>query len=193
MRARWILMSFTVAAMAAALACNDDTKPADPTCDPDTCMGMCLGIWGLAGFCEGTTCLCTWPDTGTDPETDADPDPTADTGDAIGDIPIEMPVDACTGTADQDIIGTTDVYGAAATCAMGCLSAPSMVTCVAPCLETSTGLTGDCAMCYGAAVQCSFESCLSECSLDPTGAACQACVAEAGCDAAFETCSGITG
>lgn len=193
MRVHPVTMAFVLgAALVLTWGCkeSDTDEDAGPLCDPVECEIGCQALWTLTGRCVDDQCLCFWPeDAATDTEMDTEP---ADAVDDASDVPVEMPVDACTGSGDQAIIDSTDVYGEAAGCAMSCLSAPDMAVCVQPCLVDATGLGDDCALCYGAAVQCSFENCLSSCSTDPEGAECQACIEESGCQAGFETCSGIT-
>jgi hypothetical protein len=179
-------------AIVAALGCKESGSDDDagPACDPATCAAACQAMWSLTGICEGDRCVCVWPDTGTDPEADAAPTDMPDDG--AEDVPVEMPVDACTNSSDQSIIDGTDVYGEAASCAMGCMSASDMIACVRPCLVDATGLSEACATCYAATVRCSFDNCLGECAMDPESAECQSCIEESGCQEEFEACSGIT-
>jgi hypothetical protein len=53
------------------------------------------------------------------------------------------------------------------------------------------GLSQECADCYGAQTACVATNCLSAgCASDRGGESCLACIEEAGCQAAFDSCRG---
>jgi len=58
------------------------------------------------------------------------------------------------------------------------------------CIASTTGLSKDCAACFGVAVKCMMEHCISACSTDPSSATCADCQKQY-CNAALGTCSGI--
>ncbi len=93
--------------------------------------------------------------------------------------------DACTNEDDMAVVcdaGFGDTLASCATDAGG----QDMET--AECLVTE-GLSAECADCYGAATQCTFDQCLSECSSDPTSDDCMSC-REDNCIPAFDACTG---
>ena len=96
----------------------------------------------------------------------------------------------CINEADLAIIETEVVTPAAQECGIGCLADADPRTCSIDCIVADTGISEDCAGCYGDIVACSIEFCLAACATDPTGEECGTCQAE-NCVPAFETCSGI--
>lgn len=60
----------------------------------------------------------------------------------------------------------------------------------APCLVESTGISVDCASCYGAVVHCVFENCFGVCVAGTDPEECDACKAGHGCDTPFADCTG---
>ena len=53
-----------------------------------------------------------------------------------------------------------------------------------------TGLSAGCAGCYATLINCTIESCLTECLADPESQTC-VCCREEKCMPAFATCSGV--
>jgi hypothetical protein len=102
---------------------------------------------------------------------------------------------ACTNSADLSIVtsqGEAGLTQIAVSCVLqgGCFPAPT-TTCIAPCVETATGLSGACSTCVAERVTCAFAACASQCLLSPSSQACADCQATSGCSAQFETCSGL--
>lgn len=93
--------------------------------------------------------------------------------------------DACTNENDMAVVCDAGFGDTLATCAT---DAGGQGAETADCLVTE-GLTTDCADCYGAATQCTFDQCLSECSSDPTSDECVTC-REDNCIPAFDACTG---
>lgn len=108
---------------------------------------------------------------------------------------------ACLNDADGAILAdeSIDASAVAGDCALGtngiedrCLGAEDPLACSTMCVARETGLTEDCATCYGATVDCSIQNCIAECSADPSGDACRTCQVEAGCTTEFYSCTGLT-
>jgi hypothetical protein len=94
---------------------------------------------------------------------------------------------ACTNAADQNVLNTQDVQTAATDCAGQCLGAGD---CSKTCLIGKTGLSDACGSCFGTLIGCSTQKCALQC-IDSASQACTDCV-NAGCQPAFDACSGIT-
>ncbi len=104
-------------------------------------------------------------------------------------------VDACLGElgllaelADTIIDTTTECTVGGA----GCLLAPSLTQCVADCVEAETGISNDCASCFGLVSNCIVSSCGLQCSGDAEAPQCTACQETAMCDQVFEDCAGFS-
>lgn len=99
---------------------------------------------------------------------------------------------ACTNEADQSILedASVDVQGTATDCAIGCLSSADVSACMAQCVSDDTGLSMDCAGCFGGTVSCTMANCIGQC-LPPneTSQACLDCMAT-NCAESFEACAG---
>jgi len=95
-------------------------------------------------------------------------------------------VDACLNAEDGAILEQVDEEMIANTCAMQNVG---NVEGAVACIEEQTGLSGDCASCFGLTIACVFAECLPQC-FDPTSTECLECRA-AECDAAFSACSGL--
>ncbi len=66
--------------------------------------------------------------------------------------------------------------------------------CVANCTEGATGLSTECAGCYGGWVGCGAQSCVLECpGGNVSSPSCTDCLFAAGCTGLFDTCSGLPG
>jgi len=98
--------------------------------------------------------------------------------------------DACDNDADIATLEEGDIYGTVQGCAFQCIADPEG-PCARDCIVGETGLSGDCAQCFGDTVQCALSRCMNECMVDPQGQACVDCRAE-NCDEAFEECSGLS-
>ncbi|MGB5810282.1 MAG: hypothetical protein WBG86_07115 [Polyangiales bacterium] len=106
----------------------------------------------------------------------------------------DLPVDACLGElglleeiADTVIETTTD-------CTIGgggCLLAPDLAVCVGECVQAETGLSTDCALCFGLISDCIVVSCSGPCASGTDNEACEICQANSGCDQVFEDCAGF--
>jgi hypothetical protein len=53
---------------------------------------------------------------------------------------------------------------------------------IARCLVENTGVSADCASCYGATIRCIFVNCGADCGTAPHSQACDDCQAFYGCD-----------
>merc|ERR1711959_837182 len=58
------------------------------------------------------------------------------------------------------------------------------------CIAGKSGITSDCANCFGQVAQCTLKNCAVQCLVDPTSATCQAC-GHSHRDALAKTCSGL--
>jgi len=61
---------------------------------------------------------------------------------------------------------------------------------VAPCLVENTGVSADCASCYGTAARCIVENCFQVCPTAPDSQECEDCYVENGCIALLDECTG---
>lgn len=105
---------------------------------------------------------------------------------------VETPTNACLGDLEllEDIADT--VLDTTTTCTLGaCLLESDLAGCVGACVEEETGLSADCAFCFGLASLCVVENCTSECQADPESAECEACQVDADCGGTFEDCAGF--
>ena len=66
-------------------------------------------------------------------------------------------------------------------------------TCVAFCTGGATGLSSNCASCYGEAAACGAAFCTFACAGDLNSPSCVACRIENGCIPGFDSCSGLPG
>ncbi|MFT4572159.1 MAG: hypothetical protein ACI91F_003057, partial [Candidatus Binatia bacterium] len=151
----------------------------DVNCIPafDVCSGVPI-IVTTTLFVSTTTTTTTTLDTVTTTTTSA---PTTTTT-----LPL---AGFCTGEADTIIRETADVDDATRTCTFSCLSAPDVAVCIGACVATETGLTSDCALCYGESAECGIMNCAALCAADPNGEPCLSCV-QANCSAAQNACIG---
>ena len=164
-------------------------------------LSMVLALGAFA-----TACGDDDPAPETETDTGADT-PTEDTpmGDTpMGDTPMEDVPEgdtpegdaseggACTNEADMAILAdeAVDVTGEAQTCGLGCLGDDDPGACSAACVAEATGISSDCAGCYGDTVLCSADNCLAECAMDPASEECGACQEEF-CLPAFYACTGL--
>jgi hypothetical protein len=96
------------------------------------------------------------------------------------------PTDACTNVDDLAIVCDAGFGDEVSTCARA-ESGQGGPT--ADCLVRDTGVSQDCATCYGNVTQCIFDSCLADCATDPDSEECLQCRAD-NCDTAFNSCTG---
>ncbi len=162
----------------------DQTAPActaclDVNCIPafDECASVPLAVSTTLPV-STTTTTSTTLDTTT---TTTLPAPTTTTT-----LPLEG---FCTNEADQAIRETVDIDAATRTCTFSCLSAGDVAACIGTCVADATGLSGECAQCYGDSAYCGIANCASPCAANPNGEACLACVAT-NCGEAQNACIG---
>lgn len=97
------------------------------------------------------------------------------------------PTDACTNEADLAIVCPEAFQDNVRTCATAAAGQPGPT---AACLVEDTGVSADCASCYGDTSGCILANCLgSGCATDANGEDCLACRAEF-CDDALNSCTG---
>ena len=97
--------------------------------------------------------------------------------------------------ADCALIGCPDEVAAVIACFPNC--SPDVIAafdqCVASCTEGATGLSTDCAGCYGELAGCGGETCVPECAGGGTQPPCIDCLFYAGCVGRFDACTGLPG
>jgi len=159
------------------------------TCQADNCLQAfeeCSGIGGGGQTCEpscnGAQCgddgcggTCGTCDAGA----------TCDAGQCVDEPPAGG---ACANAADEAIMDAQDVAEVAQGAAMSCFSANDMPACIADAVTDGTGLSGDCALCYGGLVGCIMDNCMMDCMMDPASAGCTSCQESSGCQEEFEAC-----
>ena len=96
--------------------------------------------------------------------------------------------DACINDADLGIGESTDLMSAAGELVPSCIGAEDVAACVAAALAADTGISDDCAGCFGTLMGCLVDNCLPECS-SGDGEGCDACLDD-NCGPAFGVCSG---
>jgi hypothetical protein len=95
---------------------------------------------------------------------------------------------ACTNEADTAIV--CDAGFTAAVTACGTSNIGGGPEAIATCVADDTGVSVECATCFGETTQCTIDNCIqSGCATDPMGEDCTACRAE-NCDADFAACAG---
>ncbi|HYC53483.1 MAG TPA: hypothetical protein VEL28_00890 [Candidatus Binatia bacterium] len=95
----------------------------------------------------------------------------------------------CTSTADMTVLATHDVDGATRTCTFSCLAQQDISACIATCVAGATGLSQECAGCFGDSAECGITNCAGVCAANPSGAPCLTCVAT-NCGEAQAACMG---
>ena len=98
-----------------------------------------------------------------------------------------LPTDACTNAADLAAVCDPGFADEAETCARDAISDPGAT---APCLVENTGVSADCASCYGPAVRCIVNSCSHVCGPTPDSQECDDCLVENGCHTLLASCTG---
>ncbi len=96
------------------------------------------------------------------------------------------PVDLCLNDADQAVLDGIDAEMVANGCAVQNVG---NVDGAVECIVQETGLSMDCAACFGLTIGCVFEMCLPAC-FDPASDACIEC-RTTNCDPPFLACSGL--
>lgn len=135
------------------------------------------------------------PDVGTDaaPDIDANDHDANDVDANLPDVgPVDVGPDAatsyCTDTADQTRIGMdpsiADLVGNCGSSNLG--GEPATRNCI----ESTSGLTMQCADCFDLEVQCGRDNCALMCA-GGNSPACLACLHTHHCDSMFTACSGI--
>lgn len=101
-----------------------------------------------------------------------------------------LPGDLCQNSSDQAIYADPqiDVDAAVETCATSCGLSPDIAGCTATCVVDATGLSEDCAGCYGGVTGCTMQNCIPAC-FNAASAECISCRQEH-CTPAFDHCTG---
>jgi hypothetical protein len=99
------------------------------------------------------------------------------------------PPGACSNAADKALIENGTVGDQTKSCATKCYFNSDVSSCVAKCLQSSTGISLACGGCYGDSTECTFAHC-SVCISDSTSSACTSCI-KTNCGAAFVACAGV--
>jgi len=60
---------------------------------------------------------------------------------------------------------------------------------ISVCVAENTGVSGECATCFGDTTECTIDNCLTDCAVDQTSQACTDC-REENCGPAFNACAG---
>ena len=66
-------------------------------------------------------------------------------------------------------------------------------TSTAECIRKATGITRECAQCFGDATQCGRDHCMSHCLADTASVACIKCTVGNGCADMLDECTGFSG
>jgi cysteine-rich repeat protein len=170
--------------------CVDSDCSRDPFCGPasEICDDGIDNDSNRFADCADPACVgaaaCGDEDAGVDGSGDAGVDAETDTGSGG--------TGRCLNPADQAIFGTADVASASRDCGLDCFLAPEPAVCAAACVESATGLTSGCASCHGAKAACLAANCLSDCTTDPSGVACETCQLRF-CAVEYDLCSGAGG
>ncbi len=98
-----------------------------------------------------------------------------------------LPSDACTNADDLAIVCDPAFGDEVGDCARGASGDP---TGTSECLVTETGVSADCASCYGAVTGCILVNCIAQCATEPDSQACEDCQVENGCDTLQADCTG---
>jgi hypothetical protein len=94
---------------------------------------------------------------------------------------------ACTNQGDVEAICDEAFPAAVQACGLDNLSGTAED--VAMCVSEDTGLSSECAACFGETTKCGAANCLTECAAGPLSDPCATCL-EANCDPAFYACAG---
>jgi hypothetical protein len=94
---------------------------------------------------------------------------------------------ACVNPSDQSVKSSYDLEQESFDCFLQCN--PGSAECFANCISSNTGLSPDCATCYGQGVQCVIDNCTDPCLSSLEGPECVSCRAQY-CDGPFTSCSG---
>jgi len=109
----------------------------------------------------------------------------------------EMATDCIFGSAQSSppIVGCPAQAAAVIACYPSCPSETfeAFGDCVASCTTEVTGLSAECAGCYGALAECAAQVCLVECAGDPDSPECDLCRSQSRCNMIYDGCSGLPG
>jgi hypothetical protein len=97
---------------------------------------------------------------------------------------------ACDNAADLAVISTADVAQLSQDAAFACLQGFSVdLDCATNKIAEDSGMTLDCALCFGEQAVCVASNCAFQC-FDPGSQSCNDC-REENCSPLFEPCAGI--
>ena len=117
------------------------------------------------------------------------PSDAADTGVSTQDADDAAAGTACLDGADEAILSdAAKVQAAEGTCGLQCFGQPAP-DCNATCVAMQTGLSNECAKCWGGQIDCITQHCIADCA-GGDSPACRSCTAQF-CGAAFHACSGL--
>ena len=162
----------------------------DPVCQR-SCGSCAADEHCEEGVCVGGPCVpdCAERECGPDPVCglDCGPCPPGERcrqGDCV-----PVATGACANDADLGILNETDPVPIAQLCLMesDCGNDPA---CISRCIAEESGISGECAACYGDLAVCALRNCVADCVLDPGGPDCIPCLEEH-CMLDFEACAGI--
>jgi hypothetical protein len=109
----------------------------------------------------------------------------------------EMATDCIFGSAQSSppIVGCPAQAAAVIACYPSCPpeTFEAFGDCVASCTTEVTGLSAECAGCYGALAECAAQVCLVECAGDPDSPECDLCRSQSRCNMIYDGCSGLPG
>jgi hypothetical protein len=109
----------------------------------------------------------------------------------------EMATDCIFGSAQSSppIVGCPAQAAAVIACYPSCPpeTFEAFGDCVASCTTEVTGLSAECAGCYGALAECAAQVCLVECAGDPDSPECDLCRSQSRCNMIYDACSGLPG
>jgi hypothetical protein len=97
---------------------------------------------------------------------------------------VALPTDGCTNAEDLAVVCDPAFIEKVETCAR------SSPWATASCVIENTGVSVECASCYGAAARCVIDICAEVCAPGPDSQACKDCQAESGCFTLLANCTG---
>ncbi len=166
----------------------------DPICHKSC--GECEeGEWCVFGSCTDTPCepSCDGYECGLDPVCGVEVCGRCDDDERCvsGLCAPAPPATACNNEDDLGKLNEADSFAIAEYCVLDAACGLDE-ECLATCIVEQTGLSGECAACWGAFAACGTASCLVDCNVeDPTETSCIDCL-ETNCTPALESCAGIT-
>lgn len=98
-----------------------------------------------------------------------------------------------TSPADDTQTGRELARAAARDCGLGCLGEDEADVCAIECMIDLKGvkISETCSNCYREIVLCTLNKCMGDCIGDPQSDECKDCQVVKGCQASFDTCSGL--